>query len=389
MKNIIGPPARKKDFYKRDYEIEEILRSLRKGENIQIASPRRIGKTSILYYFLDNSDKIDDFEFIGIDVESSSSVSSYYKKVLDVLLKSELFNEGSRFYKRTLSVIENIKSISIAGNGFELAKTSETDYFNDVKELLEKIDLGDEKLVLLVDEFTIALDNINKTHGEEETKYFLQSNRELRLNPKINEKVKFILTGSIGLNGLVERLELASTVNDLAVISVNPLDFEQGLEFSRQILKSEKLDFDEENVQYLLEKVSWLTPFFIKLVIHECRIICSKKKNSKLTNKVIDEAFNQSIDYKYNSYYDNYFTRLKASFKGNELSFLIDVLKEASMDEVSENRTIDLSVKHEVEELRRNLLRTLIFDGYLDFNKKYKIYYFISPLLKTWWYDNV
>lgn len=54
MKNIIGSPARGKDFYQRKREVEKIISSLSNGNNIQITAPRRVGKTSILWYLLDN-----------------------------------------------------------------------------------------------------------------------------------------------------------------------------------------------------------------------------------------------------------------------------------------------------------------------------------------------
>ena len=61
MKNIVGSPARGATFLKRQGEIEKIINRLQNGNNIQIAAPRRIGKTSILFYLLDN--EVKPFEF--------------------------------------------------------------------------------------------------------------------------------------------------------------------------------------------------------------------------------------------------------------------------------------------------------------------------------------
>ena len=54
MKNIVGQIASKEDFYYRKKEIDRIHRTLDAKANIQLAAPRRVGKSSILYYLMDN-----------------------------------------------------------------------------------------------------------------------------------------------------------------------------------------------------------------------------------------------------------------------------------------------------------------------------------------------
>lgn len=80
MRNVVGTPARKDNFYKRDSEIAKIQRRLADGNNLQIAAPRRVGKTSILFYLLDNS--IDGNVYVYIDTERISNEQDYYKKLL-------------------------------------------------------------------------------------------------------------------------------------------------------------------------------------------------------------------------------------------------------------------------------------------------------------------
>ncbi len=388
MKNVLGNPARKEDFFKRNKEIDDILHALEKGENMQIAAPRRVGKTSILYHFIDNSEEFKSFKFMTIDVESCTSVNAYYKKILEELLSLDLFKKEKNFVQ---NIFQKIKSVNIAGiGGFELNHSEENDYYNDVKTILENIQLKKQTLVFLIDEFTIALDNIHEMQGIEEAKQFLHTNRELRMNHRINENVKFILTGSIGLNSLVERLGLPTTINDLSVITINPLSKKKGVEFTKLILESEELKCTDQSIDYLLKKIQWLIPYFIKLMIEECRQIALEEETNEVTNTMIDKAFEQAIDFKHNNFYNHYLVRLKSSFKNNELKFLIEVLKEASKKEsISNSRIQDLAVKYEVEEIRRNLLRTLTFDGYLVHDKSDNNYYFVSPLLRMWWYENV
>ena len=53
MKNVIGLPARGENFYQRTREVAKVTQALANGNNIQITAPRRVGKTSILWYLLE------------------------------------------------------------------------------------------------------------------------------------------------------------------------------------------------------------------------------------------------------------------------------------------------------------------------------------------------
>ena len=80
MKNIIGSPARGDSFFPREREIQKILNSLNNGNNLQIAAPRRIGKTSILFHLMDN--KIGNYVYTYIDTEAINTESGFFKKLL-------------------------------------------------------------------------------------------------------------------------------------------------------------------------------------------------------------------------------------------------------------------------------------------------------------------
>jgi hypothetical protein len=53
------------------------------------------------------------------------------------------------------------------------------------------------------------------------------------------------------------------------------------------------------------------------------------------------------------------------------------------------NEIIDLSVKYNIRDSYKNLLNTLIYDGYINNNEDPKVYRFNSPLLRQWWRNNV
>ena len=120
MKNVVGSPARKANFFQRDKEVEKIISRIVDGNNIHIAAPRRIGKTSILFHLLDN--KIKNYIYVYVDTEAIDNEQQFYKKILKEILKNDeiknsdhilqLLKAGNKFLKK-------IKSLKILGNGID------------------------------------------------------------------------------------------------------------------------------------------------------------------------------------------------------------------------------------------------------------------------------
>jgi len=121
----------------------------------------------------------------------------------------------------------------------------------------------------MVDEFTETLDNILVKHGSQEARRFLQTFRELMHNRKITDNVQFLLTGSIGLQPLVKKLDASDLVNNLQYIDIPPLTETEAISLFRQLTETEAIQIDDETVQFILRKIYWLMPFHVQLLVQE------------------------------------------------------------------------------------------------------------------------
>ncbi|MBL7935582.1 MAG: hypothetical protein JNM51_07220, partial [Bacteroidia bacterium] len=322
MKNIIGQPARGEDFYKRTREVERISESLSNGNNLQITAPRRVGKTSILWYLLDND--VEKRNYVYVDTESVNNDEEFYKKLLSEVLKNEDIINSKKlvkaFTEKSNTFLKKIKGINILGNGIEL--NHEENGKNHYEELFNFLtgyaQSEDTELVLLVDEFPQTIENINKRDKDEAVK-FLQSNRELRINPKLEGKVKFIYTGSIGLNYTVAKIDATSTINDLQSIEVGPLKREEAIDLFTQLLNTKERTTTESVNNHLLKKIQWLIPFHIQLIVQE--IVNQTTKGTEITIETIENSITSIIDLRNQNHFDHYFSRLKSQFKGDEFKY--------------------------------------------------------------------
>lgn len=387
MRNVIGSPARGQNFFPRKREVNKILKNIQDGANIQLAAPRRVGKTSILMYFLDN--KIEGFEFVYLDTEAIYSENEFFRKILENIIKSESISKSSKIkmqLKETAnSFLRKISSLKLSELDIELNDTEDLNYLDELSNLIRGLDL-EKKIIIMIDEFPYTINNIiTKNEGDPELAVeFLKSNRGLRHDPKFSSKVQFIYTGSIGLNTTVEQIGASATINDIMSVPVRPLNKEESCTLIKQILKSEEKTISIENIDYLLKRVEWWTPFYIKLILKE--IIDLMDDMVDIKQDLINDSFNEIIDFRNNNYFEHYYSRLKTFFREKEFQFVIDILNHTAIkNTIKKSDIYDIAVKNEQEQEYKKLIHTLDYDGYLHTEDLGNSFRYNSPILKMWW----
>ncbi|WP_289058597.1 hypothetical protein [uncultured Flavobacterium sp.] len=387
MRNIVGPIASKEDFFIREREIRRIKQLLQAKANIQIAAPRRVGKSSILYYFLDNPD--EGFIHLYIQVESARSKNDYYRKLYKEIIKSDAVGEGKKLLEQlkntTNSFLNRLKGIKIAGSALDFDDSGEIDYEDELLNLLLGLDLGGDRLVLMIDEFPeVILNIVEENNGEIiEAKKFLQSNRELRNNSKLIEKIQYIYTGSNSLNLTVGNLDSSSLINDLASVPVHPLNQEQSSNLINSVLDTYHYRITNLRSNYIINKTEWAIPFYYQLVIQE--IISDIEPHEEITEQVIDKAFETVLEQRNDHLFEHYVKRLKRVFSEKECQFIKIFLCHLCQHlTITKNQAINLAEGILSDGETRKLLDSLKYDGYI-INQNDDKFKFNSPILRNWW----
>jgi uncharacterized protein len=387
MKNVIGQPARGNDFYARDREVQKIISSLSNGNNIQITAPRRVGKTSILWYLLDND--VANRHYVYVDTESISEEQEFYKKLLREILRNDKIGSSTKIVKGFSDsgnqFFKKIKSVKIFNSSVDFNhEETERNYFDELTNFLAGYAAEEStELVLLVDEFPQTIENIKKS-GEQNARIFLQRNRSLRLNPELNGKVKFIYTGSIGLNNTVSKLDATASINDLNSIGVGPLTEEEAIDLFKQLLYANDRIANAESSKKLVEILQWFIPFHIQLIVQQ--IIQQTQKGNEITADTVADAVKNIIDLRNQNHFDHYYSRLKTQFKDKSFRYADDVLKTiAKKDVLTREELFDLSFKYDLSDDYRKVVEALIYDGYIHNPDGTNEFKFNSPIVKLWW----
>jgi len=394
MKLTLGKPARGDKYFNRPKIRAEILEHLDGGANILLTAPRRVGKTTIIMDIFDNPPS--DYLVVYINTEKYDTTQDFFRKLLNELTDSDILEKYNGFGSKILGTLKDagkrVKGFNIGPIGLDINETKDLpiDYADEFTKLIDDIKLDGKKIIALIDKFPVTVENIYNKYkpndenlAREKVKRFLQTNRDIRQHPQLGEKIQFVYTGSIGLMNVVGKINCSEDINDLVVVKIPALTFEESADFLQMILNHYSISINEKIVEYALEKTEWLMPFYIQSVAREVRDL-HRESPQEITIAFIDKAFENLID-NVHIYLDHFRSRLNKVFKKEELQFcesLLDFI--ANEGKINRHQLPEFAAKFNIQNYSY-LINTLKYDGYIDNSIDDDIYRFNSPIFKKWW----
>lgn len=391
MRNKVGQAVSGADYFDRPAEQNKIIRALRADANVLISSPRRIGKTSILYKLVDSD--IEGFHFLYIITQSIKTEDDFYRRLYETIIDNGAVTTratkiGHKAKDALRSALNRVKGVK----GVELREGKGVDYKERFFNTMRAISLDDRKIVILVDEFTQTVENIVRSGGKDQALNFLQALREFRHDETLRQNLLFVFTGSVGLENVAGRIEASDLISDLTSIKVAPLKDKEATKLLGLLLEGLRLEgiilhAEAPSISYALKKIEWLIPFHIQALVQEIGNLAEAGKSTKVTKKMVDMALDGMLQHR--NHFDLWQNRLKKSLSTPEYRFAEEVLSAISRKNVlSSNEVLNLGVKHDLRDDYKQVVRVLIHDGYINNNDQPEVYRFNSPVLRRWWYEN-
>lgn len=257
MRLIIGTPATGDDFFPRD----DVLAVLRRGlvaEHVLFIAPRRTGKTSLLKALARQSSA--GTKAFYIDLERFSHPKDWIAQMAKALVEHQGWFEAKQQVGGLLSRIES-----------RFFKLAPSDWTVSADRLLTELNQLDRPVLFLLDEFPIMLNLFAKQHGELEAENALRWFRAWR-QENLGGRVRFLLTGSIGLDSVVRRLGFPDAINDLRRQELWPLQEAEAIALAQR-LACDNCGMDavlaaEMAAEFLkLSRTAW--PYFLQLFVAE------------------------------------------------------------------------------------------------------------------------
>jgi len=372
-----GAVARGDNYYQRNDVVEEIWNKL-KNDSVLLVAPRRVGKTSVMQYMVQNP--IENHRLIFQDVEGISSADDFFKRIYSLLFNCLSTNKKLQTKFRKITNSKTVKSIAV--NRIEFENTP-PDYLNATNNLLAEINKIQEleNIVLLLDELPIALSNINENSNKDAISV-LSNLRYWRQQPEMNKKVKFVFAGSIGIHYVVGKIkERSADLDELVKIDFKPLSDHEAHKYIDWATKGATVTYDTELKKHFLSKIQYFVPYFINLLLDEVNKQAKKINNPKITTQNIDVAFDNII--KTNDYLKDWKKRLR-NYMSEDFNFVNEILTHTAHNgQITLHEIYDKTVKYGKTADFMDFINDLEKDGYItEVENKYC---FVSPFLSALW----
>jgi predicted Zn-dependent protease len=114
MKDIVNPfiikgYLSKEYFCDREKELHTLLRNVQNGCNTTLISPRKMGKSGLIFRFFEDISGNNLFQFIYVDIYSSRSLKDFIRLMAEAILRK--FPEKSNIGKKFIKLLKGLRPI--------------------------------------------------------------------------------------------------------------------------------------------------------------------------------------------------------------------------------------------------------------------------------------
>ncbi|HQU85442.1 MAG TPA: hypothetical protein PKY59_20035 [Pyrinomonadaceae bacterium] len=389
--NRVGSPVRGKDFFGRQRFVDLVWQKIMHG-NVLLAAPRRFGKTSVMYCLIDEPRY--ESKVIHADLESVTEPSEMIVQLLEGLAKEESFEnsvgklgflkQGWDFFRK------NFEEIDLYVAKVKLRDAIREDWQIKGKEIFNKVAESESVVIFILDEFPMMLDSMLKNGRKEEAKTLLKWFRSLRLSPDLQDKVRFVIAGSIGIDHVLNQLGEIASINDFEKLKLEPFSAKTANDFLDELCTTHSLPLIDEVKSKLFESVGKPIPYFIQIMFSEIHKTYFQEEE-EITVEMVEKIYRDKVlgvDCK--TYFEHYYGRLRQYYDPELEKAARKILREIAVSgELKKSTCYQLFTKILGKkgdlEMFGALMTELENDFYVSYKHENDSYEFGSKLLRDWW----
>lgn len=262
----VGSIARGEDFFDREREREQLWDAL-EGNHIVISGPRRLGKSSVLERMKEDA---EGKGFIAelIDVEGIDNPRDFIHEISHMFPEASVSALMKKLGGKIGSLSKVVRKVTVSPPdgvpfGLELQAMPEMPWQEKAQALQHR--LSAHPMLILIDEFSVFLEKSLKRdrEGTDRLLGWLRAWRQQSV------ACRFIFSGSIGLNSLLDRYRLATSFNDCFELTLGPFRLNKAFQMLTDFADRKGWAIDEEARHYLCKRIGWLSPFYLNLMLLE------------------------------------------------------------------------------------------------------------------------
>lgn len=401
----LGNPATGSDFFGRIQELSELWRYL-EADHIRFPGVRRLGKTSILKRLMEEAPNHGvlaqwlDISNIDSAREFTNRIDRAFPENTIGRFVADKAQAVSHWLKRVRKIDATLPELVGGGGlGIEFGGDTAPEWQKAANALHAR--LRDRPLLILLDEFPVMLNKLIQRDQQEAAQVLAW----LRLWRQSPGTCRFVFTGSIGLQALLERYGLGETMNDCYPYPLGPFKPAEARSLWQHfapIADETPWQLTPPVIDHAIARIGWLSPYFLCLLLDESIRAARDRRQEcpaepavepRIEIEDVDDAYEKLLAER--SRFHHWEKRLKDALPPADLEFCLPLLTLLSRH--AEGLTLrQLSgrlAKREPDADRRtkrlqDLLVRLTDEGYTSPPDAQLRVQFLSFPLRDWWHRN-
>jgi hypothetical protein len=296
-----------------------------------------------------------------------------------------------------------IKSVKIPVPGagslaIELGDSESEDWTKVASDVLQLIAQADERWLIYIDELPIMLFNIirnDSQNGVLRVRRFLDWFRnDVRALPNAR-KVRWLVSGSVGLDTLVQEHGMADTINSMSHQGLAAFSDGVALAMLSELAISYEIDLAEEDAKLIVAAVQWPQPYYLQMAFHHLRVLLAEHATTSTAN-LIEQAIDKMIQPGADNDFHHWEQRLALQLSSTDANHALALLTLAAHDPTGARAESLLVVIQErmnsstLDEAKQTFFRLrdiLLRDAYWwdEESSGVKRYRFRLEPLRRWW----
>lgn len=264
-------------FCDRETETEAIVNYLENGSNVALISPRRYGKTGLIYHVFDMFQaKKAKVELYYVDIYSSRNADDFITLLAEAISRTLKKESAIKTFFKSLGRLRPVLSQDPLSGNPQLSFTfqTDTDRRYSLKALLDFLERRPHKVILAIDEF-------------QQVREYEEVSMEALLRTYIQplKNVQFIFSGS-KKHMIAEMFtaEKAPFYESASIYSIDKIDHQVYTEFIDRQFKAQKKSITPEATDFILEWTRRHT-YYTQMLCN--RVFQSVRKEAALVDVLI------------------------------------------------------------------------------------------------------
>ena len=389
MRSSTGRWVSGDDFFDREPELQVLETRVREKNHVLLTGQRRMGKTSVVRE-LGRRLEAEGWIFLFTDVEGATcaedAVAEIARATHPVRPISSRFATSMRRWAS-----DNIEEVSALDFSVKIrAGLDAGSWRRHGEQLLRTCAEHDHPVLLVIDELPIFLKRMLRSDdGAQRVDEFLSWLRGT-LQALSDSSLVLIVSGSIGLGPLVQRLGISDRINHFDPFRLGPWSRDTSVECFERLAASHELRIEDGVPNAVYEALGIGIPHHVQSFFARLQDFAAIQRRDRITVDDVSEVYrNALLGPSGQNDLVHYETRLKEGLEDESYSIAMEILAEAATQDVFTPRArhcltrLYSALVDDVSGRLATALEVLVHDGYLEAADDG--HRFPSRLLKDWW----